>query len=177
MNFAEKVAKMFNKEVKLPEFKSGDSITVHVKITEGEKERIQLFKGNVIKVQGSGAGRSFTVRKMSGQFGVERTWPVGSPAIDKIEVFSRGKVRRSKIFYLRDLKGRAARIESELVVTKSAKTSEEKKAAKLAKKESREANKENKKAAKVDKKAEKAAKAAAKKAKKAEKAAAFAEKK
>jgi len=114
---------------------------------------------------------------MSGQFGVERTWPVGSPAIDKIEVFSRGKVRRSKIFYLRNLKGRAARIESELVVTKSSKTAEEKKAEKLAKKESRAANKETKKAAKLDKKAEKAAKAAAKKAKKAEKAAAFAEKK
>jgi large subunit ribosomal protein L19 len=120
MNFAEKVAKMFNKDREMPEFKTGDTISVHVKIKEGDKERIQIFKGNVIKVQGSGVGRSFTVRKMSGQFGVERTWPLASPAIDKVEVFSRGKVRRSKIFYLRNLKGRAARIESELVVGKKA---------------------------------------------------------
>lgn len=175
MNFAEKIATMFNKKVELPHFKSGDTVSVHVKIKEGEKERIQIFKGNVIKVQGSGTGRSFTVRKMSGQFGVERTWPLGSPAIDKVEVFSRGKVRRSKIFYLRNLKGRAARIESELVVTKSAKSSDEKKAEKLAKKESRVANKEVAKAAKADKKAEKLAKKAAAKAKKAEKAAKFAE--
>lgn len=121
MNFAEKVANMFNTKKELPEFKTGDTITVHVKIKEGDKERIQLFKGNVIKVQGSGVGRTFTVRKMSGQFGVERTWPLASPAIDKVEVFARGKVRRSKIFYLRDLRGRAARIESELVVTKKVK--------------------------------------------------------
>lgn len=123
MNFAEKISKIFdkggNKEA-FPEFKSGDTISVHVKIKEGEKERIQVFKGNVIKVQGSGLGRTFTVRKMSGQFGVERTWPLNSPAIDKIELFAHGKVRRSKIFYLRKLKGRAARIESELAVTKKA---------------------------------------------------------
>lgn len=116
MNFAEKVANMFNTKRDLPEFRTGDTITVHVKIKEGDKERIQLFKGNVIKVQGAGTGKSFTVRKMSGQFGVERTWPLASPAIDKVEVLAKGKVRRSKIFYLRELRGRAARIESELVV-------------------------------------------------------------
>lgn len=121
MNFAEKITNMFNTKRELPEFKTGDTITVHVKIKEGDKERIQLFKGNVIKVQGSGIGRTFTVRKMSGQFGVERTWPLASPAIDKVEVSAIGKVRRSKIFYLRELRGRAARINSELVVTKKTK--------------------------------------------------------
>ncbi len=121
MNFAEKVSKMFNKEAELPSFKSGDTVAVHVKVKEGEKERIQIFKGNVIKVQGSGSGRSFTVRKMSGQVGVERTWPFGSPAIAKVELVAVGKVRRSKLFYLRNLRGRAARIESELVVTKKTK--------------------------------------------------------
>lgn len=122
MNFAEKVATMFNKrETNFPDFKTGDTVSVHVKIKEGEKERIQIFKGNVIKVQGSGIGRSFTVRKMSGQFGVERTWPLASHALAKIELLAKGKVRRSKIFYLRSLRGRAARIESELVLTKKTK--------------------------------------------------------
>ncbi len=122
MNFAEKVATMFNtNKTDFPEFKTGDTVSVHVKIKEGEKERVQIFKGNVIKVQGSGIGRSFTVRKMSGQFGVERTWPMASPAIDKIDLVARGKVRRSRIFYLRGLRGRAARIESELVLTKKSK--------------------------------------------------------
>ncbi len=118
MNFVEKVANIFNKKKDLLKFNTGDTITVYVKIKEGEKERIQLFKGNVIKIQGSGIGRTFTVRKMSGQFGVERTWPLASPAIDKIELLAKGRVKRSKIFYLRDLKGRAARIKSELVASK-----------------------------------------------------------
>lgn len=123
MNFAEKAANLFNKKVKHPEFKSGDTVSVRVKIKEGEKERVQVFKGNVIKVQGSGTGRTFTVRKMSGQFGVERTWPMGCPSIEKVELVATGKVRRSKIFYLRGLKGRAARIQSDMVVAeKSAKS-------------------------------------------------------
>jgi len=130
MNFAEKAAKLFNKDVSLPSFKTGDTVSVHVKVKEGEKERIQIFKGNVIKVQGSGVGRSFTVRKMSGQFGVERTWPMQSPAIDKIDLIARGKVRRSKIFYLRDLKGRAARIKSEMVIEAKGVKSKGKKAKK-----------------------------------------------
>ena len=130
MNFAEKAAQLFNKDVKHPSFKTGDTVSVHVKVKEGEKERIQIFKGNVIKVQGAGIGRSFTVRKMSGQFGVERTWPMHSPAIDKIDLVARGKVRRSKIFYLRDLKGRAARIKSEMVIeAKGAKAKKKKEVA------------------------------------------------
>ncbi len=104
---------------KFPAFKTGDTISVHVIIKEGEKERTQLFKGVVIKVQGSAMGRSFTVRKMSSGVGVERTFPFASPALEKIEVLSRGKVRRSKIFYLRNLSGRAARLESELVHAES----------------------------------------------------------
>ena len=101
----------------LGDFKAGDTIGVHVKIKEGEKERIQLFKGVVLKIQGHGAGRSFTVRKMSSGIGVERTFPFSSPAIDKVDIYSKGKVRRAKLFYLRALRGRAARIESELVTT------------------------------------------------------------
>lgn len=119
MDFAQKIASTLNPTKELPSFKAGDTVSVHVKVKEGDKERIQVFKGLVLKVQGSGAGRSFTVRKMSGQVGVERSWPFGSPAIDKIELVSIGKVRRSRLFYLRSLRGRAARIESELVVTKS----------------------------------------------------------
>ena len=101
---------------KWPAFKTGDTLGVYVKIKEGEKTRIQLFKGVVIKVQGSGATRSFTVRKMSGEVGVERTFPYSSPMIDDIKLYARGKVRRSRLYYLRALRGRAARLESELVV-------------------------------------------------------------
>jgi large subunit ribosomal protein L19 len=126
MNFAEKAASLFNKEVKHPEFKAGDTVSVHVKVKEGDKERIQIFKGNVIKVQGAGSGRTFTVRKMSGQFGVERTWPLSCPSIDRVDLVATGKVRRSKIFYLRGLKGRAARIQSDMVVAE--KSSNKKKA-------------------------------------------------
>jgi len=100
---------------KFPKFSSGDTLAVHVNIKEGEKERVQVFQGVVIKVQGSGIGRSFTVRKMSSGVGVERTFPFFTPAIQKIELLSRGKVRRGRLFYLRALRGRAARLESELV--------------------------------------------------------------
>lgn len=99
----------------LPEFQSGDTVGVYVKVKEGEKERVQLFKGVVLKVQGSGSGRSFTVRKISSGVGVERTFPLLSPAIDRVELISRGKVRRSRLFFLRGLKGRSARLDSELV--------------------------------------------------------------
>ena len=112
--------------VKKPEFgafKTGDTIGVHVKIREGEKERIQLFKGIVLKIQGSGMGRSFTVRKMSGGIGVERTFPFTSPMISSIDVIAYGKVRRSKLFFLRELRGKAAKIESELAIVKSSKGS------------------------------------------------------
>jgi len=98
---------------KLPEFQTGDTVGVYVKVKEGEKERTQLFTGVVIKVQNSGAGRSFTVRKIASGVGVERTFPLLSPVIDRIELISRGKVRRSRLFYLRGLKGRSARLDSE----------------------------------------------------------------
>lgn len=96
-------------------FKSGDTVNVFVKIKEGEKERIQLYKGLVTKIQGSGAAKAFTVRKMSAGVGVERTFPFASPALDKVEVVNVGKVRRAKLYYLRSLTGKAAKIESELV--------------------------------------------------------------
>lgn len=101
---------------KLPDFSAGDTVGVYVKVKEGEKERVQLFKGVVLKTQGSGAGRSFTVRKVSSGVGVERTFPFLSPAIDRVELISRGKVRRSKLYFLRGLKGRAARLNTNLVV-------------------------------------------------------------
>lgn len=103
-----------------PEFSSGDTVNVHMKVKEGDKERIQVYKGIVTKVQGSGAGRSFTVRKISAGVGVERTFPFMSPSIDKVEVVSHGKVRRARLFYLRDLKGKAAKIKFNLVNPESA---------------------------------------------------------
>lgn len=94
----------------VPSFKAGDSISVNYKIQEGNKERIQAFKGVCIKRQGVGATQSFTVRKMSDNVGVERTFPVLSPNIDSIEVNKVGRVRRAKIFYIRDRSGKSARI-------------------------------------------------------------------
>jgi len=99
-----------------PDFDSGDTISVSVKVKEGEKERIQIFKGIVLKIQGSGPSRTFTVRKVSEGIGVERTFPFNSPSVDKIEVQAYGMTRRSRLFYLRDLKGRAAKVRSELAV-------------------------------------------------------------
>lgn len=96
----------------IPEFRAGDTISVHIRLIEGEKERIQVFKGTVIRVRGSGTNRTFTVRKVSDGIGVERTFPMHSPSIEKIEVVDRGKVRQSRIYYLRDRKGKAARIKS-----------------------------------------------------------------
>ncbi len=94
-----------------PAFNSGDTITVHYKIKEGNKERIQQFRGTVIQKKGQGLTRTFTVRKMSGSIGVERIFPINSPFIDKIEVNKYGAVRRAKIFYLRELTGKKARIQ------------------------------------------------------------------
>jgi large subunit ribosomal protein L19 len=94
----------------LPGFAPGDTVKVHVKITEGEKERIQAFQGVVISKRGGGTRATFTVRKVSYGIGVERIFPLHSPAIDKIEVITHGRVRRSKIYYLRKLRGKAARI-------------------------------------------------------------------
>ncbi|OGR12398.1 MAG: 50S ribosomal protein L19 [Desulfobacterales bacterium RIFOXYA12_FULL_46_15] len=94
----------------IPDFNSGDTINVHVKISEGEKERIQVFQGVVIKKTGGFSSARFTVRKISSGVGVERIFPLYSPSIDKIEVITKGKVRRSKLYYLRNLRGKAARI-------------------------------------------------------------------
>ena len=94
----------------LPAFKSGDTVSVSVKIKEGEKERIQVFKGVVIRKRKGTTNATFTIRKVSYGVGVERTFPLNSPSIDKIEVVSRGRVRRSRLYYLRKLRGKAARI-------------------------------------------------------------------
>src|SRR6266436_3241712 len=94
----------------VPEFKPGDTLRVHVKVVEGEKERIQAFEGVVLRRSGGGNRETFTVRKISYGVGVERTFPIHSPSIDKIEVVTRGRVRRAKLYYLRDLRGKAARI-------------------------------------------------------------------
>jgi large subunit ribosomal protein L19 len=97
----------------LPDFRVGDTVKVHVKIVEGEKERIQLFEGVVIRKKRGGIRSTFTVRKISYGIGVERIFPTHSPRIDRIDILSRGKVRRGKLFYLRGLKGKAARIRGE----------------------------------------------------------------
>ena len=94
----------------LPDFIPGDTVKVHVKISEGEKERIQVFEGVVISKRGSLSSATFTVRKVSYGVGVEKIFPLHSPALDKIEVVTRGRVRRAKIYYLRNLRGKAARI-------------------------------------------------------------------
>ena len=94
----------------IPAFRAGDTLDVHVKVIEGTKERIQIFRGVVIRRQGGGIRETFTVRKMSFGVGVERTFPVHSPNIDRIDVLTRGDVRRAKLYYLRNLRGKAAKI-------------------------------------------------------------------
>lgn len=93
-----------------PEFKSGDTITVYYEIKEGDKKRTQFFRGVVIQRKGTGATETFTIRKMSGTVGVERIFPINMPALQKIEVNKRGKVRRARIYYFRNLRGKKARI-------------------------------------------------------------------
>ncbi|HEY1010237.1 MAG TPA: 50S ribosomal protein L19 [Daejeonella sp.] len=99
----------------VPAFKAGDTVSVHYKIREGNKERIQIYQGVVIQRNSVGVNETFTVRKMSNGVGVERIFPVNSPNIDKIDVNNHGKVRRAKLFYLRELTGKAARIKSKRV--------------------------------------------------------------
>ncbi|MDP2775818.1 MAG: 50S ribosomal protein L19 [Nocardioides sp.] len=94
----------------VPAFRGGDTIKVHVKVVEGNRSRVQVFQGVVIRVQGSGIGRTFTVRKVSFGVGVERTFPLHSPIFEQIEIVTRGDVRRAKLYYLRNLRGKAAKI-------------------------------------------------------------------
>ena len=96
---------------KIPNFSSGDTVKVHVKIKEGDKERIQVFEGVVLQKRGKGISQSFTVRKISSGIGVERIFPLHSPSVSNVEVIKKGKVRRAKLFYLRKMKGKAAKIE------------------------------------------------------------------
>ena len=98
----------------LPPFRVGDAVRVHVRVREGEKERIQVFEGLVIRRRGSGAGETFTVRKISSGVGVERIFPVQSPLVTKVEIKSRGYVRRSRLYYLRNLTGKKARLHSKV---------------------------------------------------------------
>jgi len=100
----------FVKRKDLPEFSAGDTITVYYEIREGEKERTQFFRGVVLQRRGTGSSETFTIRKMSGTVGVERIFPINLPALQKIEVNKRGKVRRARIFYFRGLTGKRARI-------------------------------------------------------------------
>ncbi|MNZ51467.1 50S ribosomal protein L19 [compost metagenome] len=109
MNLLQTIAQE-NLRQDLPSFRPGDTLKVHVKVIEGSRERIQLFEGVVIKRRGGGISETFTVRKISYGVGVERTFPLNSPKIEKIEVARRGKVRRAKLYYLRNLRGKAARI-------------------------------------------------------------------
>src|SRR5437867_12379671 len=94
----------------LPDFRAGDTLKVHARVVEGNRSRIQVFQGVVIRRQGGGVRETFTVRKVSFGVGVERTFPVHTPVIDKIELVTRGDVRRAKLYYLRDLRGKAAKI-------------------------------------------------------------------
>ena len=115
MDFLSQIASQLIEKRELPSFKAGDTITVHYKIKEGEKERIQQYQGVVIQRKGAGVTSTFTVRKISNSLGVERIFPNNSPFIDKIDVNKRGVVRRARIFYIRDLKGKKARIKEKMV--------------------------------------------------------------
>jgi large subunit ribosomal protein L19 len=114
MNLMNVVEKEFAVAKEYPKFGAGDTVTVHYKIKEGSKERIQQYRGVVIQRSGSGNTATFTVRKMSGNIGVERIFPASSPFIDKVEVNKHGKVRRARIFYLRKLTGKKARIKEKI---------------------------------------------------------------
>jgi large subunit ribosomal protein L19 len=115
MDLVKVAEKAFEVPQEFPQFKSGDTITVHYKIKEGNKERIQNFRGVVIQRKGTGATETFTVRKISSGVGVERIFPIFSPFIDKVELNKAGKVRRARIFYLRKLTGKKARIKEKIV--------------------------------------------------------------
>ena len=101
-------------KTEIPEFRVGDTVKVYAKIKEGNRERIQVFEGTVLKRQGGGARETFTVRKTSNGIGVEKSWPLHSPVVEKIEVIRHGKVRRAKLYYLRDRVGKAAKVKEKV---------------------------------------------------------------
>ena len=109
MDLVQEVTQQYLK-TDVPDFRAGDTVKVHVRLKEGEKERIQVFEGLVIARKHGGISETFTVRKVSGSVGVERTFPLHSPSIAKIEVGRRGRVRRAKLYYIRNLRGKAARL-------------------------------------------------------------------
>ncbi len=110
MDLMKVVADEYTPQAELPKFSAGDTITVHYKIREGNKERVQQYRGIVIQRRGTGHTETFTVRKMSGNIGVERIFPSASPFIEKVDINKHGRVRRARIFYFRDLTGKKARI-------------------------------------------------------------------
>ena len=118
MDLVKEISAQLNGQNEVPDFRAGDTVTVHYKIREGNKERLQLFQGVVLQRRGSGATETFTVRKISGGIGVERIIPVHSPSVDKIEVNKRGRVRRARIFYLRERRGKSARIKERRFIAK-----------------------------------------------------------
>ena len=111
MDQLQDVERQYFRQDTVPDFRPGDTVRVHVRVVEGDKQRIQVFQGVVIARKGGGTRETFTVRKISGGVGVERVFPLHSPNVDKVEVVRRGKVRRAKLYYLRGLRGKAARIE------------------------------------------------------------------
>lgn len=118
MDLLKEISKELNTQASFPSFSAGDTITVYYKITEGEKVRTQFFQGVVLQRRGSGNTETFTIRKMSNGIGVERIFPVNNPSIEKIEINKKGVVRRARIFYLRDLTGKKARIKEKIIVKK-----------------------------------------------------------
>lgn len=120
MNLIEAIENEYLKE-SVPSFNVGDTVKVHVKVVEGKRERIQIFEGIVIKKQNGQIGQTFTVRKISYGVGVERTFPLHSPIIDKVEVAKHGKVRRAKLYYLRDKVGKSAKVKEKRFETKDRK--------------------------------------------------------
>lgn len=118
MDIIKEIAKDLVEVKEWPSFKAGDTITVYYTIKEGEKERTQFFQGTVLQRRGSATTETFTIRKISGGIGVERVFPLASPFINKIEINKRGVVRRARIFYLRDLRGKKARIKEKRIIKK-----------------------------------------------------------
>ncbi|GGE11815.1 50S ribosomal protein L19 [Psychroflexus salis] len=114
MDLVQFVENEFIEKKDFPEFQAGDTITAYYEIKEGQKTRTQFFKGTVIQVKGSGATKTFTIRKMSGTVGVERIFPINLPALQKIEVNKKGSVRRARIYYFRELTGKRARIKEKM---------------------------------------------------------------